>query len=255
MDTEDLLLLHELCEDDYIRPSTSPNYFSIESELFETKNYVKILEEKMNLLEERIKTLEGKNDTTNLSLSMFPLRNPIRNGELYFCDVNCTEIKIDSKLYIFMDECLFCDIWDFRLLEYNESSPSFRFLQQFKGIKTFIIDLSYTIIGGDKPHQSNSRSTEMLLNVCKIILNSNNDTEIVFKSNNLYEFGNRIERLFKEIFMNLHVQRCKKLNVEITNNLIISNNSFASYQTQPYVNDTKSYCIKNKIEFHSNIGL
>jgi len=241
METEDLLLFDELC--DVTQPSH--NYFSIEQELIETKN-------KLKLLEDRLNKLEDKNGS-ELSLYTFPMKNPIRNEELYFCDVNCKEIKIDEKLYIFMDDCLFCDIWDFKLfVDHSESNPSVRFLQQFKNVKKLIIDLSSSIIGGIKSHQSSSRSTEILINVCKIILNSNNGCDIIFKSNDLYANGLKIEKLFKETFMKS--THYTELTVEIKNNLII-NNGCALYQTQPYINETKSYCVKHKIAFTSNIGL
>ena len=240
METEDLLLFDELC--DVTQPSH--NYFTIEQELIETKK-------KLKQLEDRLNKFENKNGS-ELSLSILPMKNPIRNDELYFCDVNCKEIKIDEKLYIFMDDCLICDIWDFKLVNHNiETNPSVRFLQQFKNVKTLIIDLSQSMIGGIKHHRSNTRSTEILINVCKIILNSNN-CEIIFKSNDLYANGLNIEKLFKDTF--LKSTHYTKLTVEIKNNLVI-NGGCASYQTQPYINETKSYCVKNKFIFTSNIGL
>lgn len=237
METQDLLLFDELY--DHAKPSH--NYFSIEQELIETKNKLKILEDRLNKLE-----ICDRN--SNNTLSMIPMRNPIRNTALYFCDVNCKEMKIDENLYIFMDDCLFCDIWDLNLIGhyYDESNPSVRFLQQFKNVKTFIIDLSCSFILEPKQHQSNSRSTEIFINICKIITESNSNYEIIFKCRDLHQYGDRIEKLFNEICMKS--TSYKKLTIELKNNLI--NNS-----GYPYLRNTQRYCIKHNIEFLSNIGL
>jgi hypothetical protein len=243
METGDLLSLNELF--DVVQPSH--NYFSIEQELIETKSKLKLLEDRLRKLEER--------DSSELSFSMFPMKTPIRDEGLYFCDVNCEEIKIDSKLYIFIGDCLLCNIWDFRIFDHDiNTNPSVRFLKQFKNVKTLIIDLSYSIIVAVNSHCSTTRSTEFLINVCKIILYSNSDCEILIKSNELYANSVKFDELFKGLFMKS--TNYKKLTIEIKNNLIVNANSgCASYQTAPYINDTKTHCVKNKIAFISNIGI
>jgi hypothetical protein len=249
METDDLISfdeVNELC--DVTQPSHI--HYCIVQALIETKNRVQ-------LLEDRLAKLEKKNKETEQSFSMIPMNNPLQplaNEHFYFCDVNCREIKIDAGLYIFMDDSLLCNIYDFRLINYlYETNPSQRFLRQFKNIKTFIIDLSSSIIGSTNLNgQCKSRSTEILINVCNVLLSSNDCFEILFKCNSLYDYRDRIEKLFKDVFQK-SIQYTK-LTVEVKNNLIV-NGSSASYQTQPYINDTKSHCIQNNIEFTSNIGL
>ena len=49
----------------------------------------------------------------------------------------------------------------------------------------------------------------------------------------------------------------KKLHIEIKNNLNINpQTGRASYISQPpYINETKKHCLRNNIEFTSNIGI
>jgi hypothetical protein len=246
METKDLTSfedLKELC--DVTQPSHI--HYCIVQVLIETKN-------RLQLLEDRLAKLEDKDKEAGQSFSMIPMNSPLQplaNEHFYFCDVNCREVKIDTGMYIFMDNCLLCNIYDFRLINHlYESNPAQRFLRQFKHIKTFIIDLSSSIIGSTD--QCKSRSTEILINVCNVLLSSNDSCEILFKCNSLYDYRDRIEKLFKDVFQK-SIQYTK-LTVEVKNNLIV-NGSSASYQTQPYINDTKSHCIQNNIEFISNIIL
>jgi hypothetical protein len=236
---------------------TSYNYFSIEQELIETKHRLK-------LLEDRLAKLEDKEKETKPSFSMIPMNNPLHpetNVRLYFCDVNCREVKIDANMCIFMDDCLLCNICDFGLYTHlYETNPSQRFLRQFKNIKTLIIDLSSSTIGGSRlgvEYRCKVTLLEFLVNVCKIILDSNNDCEISFKYNNLYytygyDYGDIIKVLFKDIFQK-SIQYTK-LTVEVKNNSLVGDR-FASNQIQPYINETRSHCVNNGIEFTSNIGV
>ena len=156
-----------------------------------------------------------------------------------------------------MEECLFCNIWDFKLINHlYDENPSVKFLQQFKNVKTLIIDFTSSIVSENNiRYQSKSRLTEILLNVCKIILQSNNDYEILFQSISLQDnTGARNELLFTQLFCQF--TNYKKITVEIRNNLVVnSQTGCASYQSQPYIKETKLHCLKNNIEFESNIGV
>ena len=256
METKDLTSfedLNELC--DVTQPSRI--HYCIVQALIETKN-------RLQLLEDRLAKLEDKEKETKPSFSMIPMNNPLHpetNVRLYFCDVNCREVKIDANMYIFIDNCLLCNICDFGLYTHLfETNPSQRFLKQFKNIKTFVIDLSSSIIEGSRlglEYRCKVTLPEFLVNVCNVILDSNNDCEISFKYNNLYytygyDYGDIIKVLFKDIFQK-SIQYTK-LTVEVKNNLLVGDR-FASNQTQPYINDTKSHCIQNNIEFIFNIIL
>jgi hypothetical protein len=80
------------------------------------------------------------------------------------------------------------------------------------------------------------------------------DIEIIFKAPNLYsQEVSKTYLIFQEFMKSTNY---KKLHIEIKDNLIVNpQTGGASYVSQPYVNETKEHCLRNNIEFTSNIGL
>lgn len=255
METSDLLLFEEESEslnpfDEFINNEKSTHLISIENELIETKNKVKALEDRIKFLEEKFNRISGSTS----SFTMIPMKNSIRNNDFYFCDVNCSEIKIDSKHYIYMDDCLFDNIIQFKLFDHDKNiNPSVKFLQQFKNIKTLLIDLAGSCIGGGVCYNlSESRDIEQIVNVLQVIIESNKDFEIIFKSPDLYNHRN-----YDSIFMGfMKTTSYKKLTIEIKDNLIINKQTGgATYATHASIHKIKKHCVENKIDFKTNIGV
>ena len=203
------------------------------------------MEERINKLEE-----QQKNNISILPIALpnivlhkteFGFDNFIQQSPQYttkwiFCDINSKKLIIHPS-YLMLDEL---KIFDFSS---DGVPPNYTtFLKQFQNIK--IIEFDNIQANGSYPIQY------LLIN--ELLINSTHKFDIIYKAINLYNIppGNIFE-LF-EIFMK--TTNYKKLHIEVKNNLIL-NGTNAHYVSQPYVNETKEHCIRNNIEFTSNIGL
>lgn len=277
MDSTNLINFDEVCE-----PKLSvPTYYMMEQELFETKRKLSLLEERMSKLEENLGNLEleEKFDKIELeermskleeqksqSFSVIPFKSdsPFNNRKDWvFCDINCSSIKIDL-LYIYFNDCKLFDIKDFIQNQYC-------FLKQFQNIKLIEIDTSTINVGesitstencgsmyryneGSFYKYYNSISFTNYILLIATLLSVYKNIDLIFKAPNLYPQGlSNHYSIFQEFMKSTNY---KKLHIEIKNNLVINpQTGGASYVSQPYVNETKEHCLRNNIEFTSNIGL
>jgi len=278
MQTTDLISFDEVCE-----PKLAvPTYFMMEQELFETKRKLSLLEERMIRLEEKLGNLELEEKFDKIELEekmnkikeqkcdIIPFRLPKglsftnRVSNSYrneYCDINSTHIKIDM-FHIYFNNCKL-----FELIEIDINDNYIRFLKQFKNIKileidllTFptsiihisgkVLDFNYLIsencrikVGGcnDYYHCVDFERYKLLV---ATLLTSYTQLDIIFK---LPILKYRIYKPFEEIFINS--TNYKKLHMNFMNEgrQLLSSPS--------YLNETKEYCIRNNIEFTSNIGL
>jgi hypothetical protein len=250
METTDLINFDEVYE------HQQPTIYSLEQELFETKRKLSLLEERINKLEEE--------KSQSFSVIPFKFDSPFNNRrDWIFCDINCSSIKIDM-FHIYFNDCKLFDIKDFIQNQYC-------FLKQFQNIKLIEIDRFpilintsshlYTCTETDstmyRRHDGSyytSISHENYISLITTLLSVYKDIEIIFKSPNLYPEGSsKTYLIFKEFMKSTNY---RKLHIEIKDNLTVNRqNGGVSYVSQPYVNETKEHCIRNNIEFTSNIGL
>jgi hypothetical protein len=277
--TTDLLSFDDLTDN----VQSSNNYFGIERELFETKNKLKLLEEKFNRLEDKndtknkLKLLEEKfnrlekqpKQTETRSFTIIPIKTITK---WCFCDINATKIKVDLHTHIYFDDCTFCSIADFNLRDHDLNTiPATNFLQQFQNIKTFTIDFTqiqdysrmgcsglqyitaYSVFGNDGCGMFSTirHNLEILLNILKILMNCNKNCEIIYKSTNLDNAPH--ETMFLEF---IKTNKYNNITIEITDNIVVNRETGGtSFVSKPFVNNLKTHCQKNKIVFKSNIGL
>jgi hypothetical protein len=276
METTDLINFDEVCE-----PKLEvPTYFMMEQELFETKRKLSLLEERMIRLEEKLGNLEleEKFDKIELEEKINKQKShimPIKlkkgfslvwgggtNDEWYFCDINSSSIKIDM-VYIYFNNC---KLFELITIDINDNYISF--LKQFKNIKVLEIDLlstppisclepinlnfqslfnngrhGGTIACSGNMHYKfvNSEKYKLLI---ETLLTSYTHLDIIFK---LPFLSSREYKPFEELFMKS--TNYKKLHMDFMN---------GGRQLPPppsYLNETKEHCIRNNIEFTSNIGL
>ena len=258
METTDLINFDEVYE------LQQPIMYSSEQELFETKRKLSLLEEKLNKLEleekfdkmeleERINKLEEQNKH-NISIlpiafyvalpnnsefatfDVFPTQTPQYTTKWIFCDINSKKLIINPS-YLMLD--------DLKLFDFSKDSipPNFvTFISQFQNIK--IIEFNNI--------QANSYCPIPYLLINELLINSTHKFDIIFKTTKLYDIpSGKIFELF-EIFKKS--TNYKKLHIEVKDNLVVSGIN-AYYVSQPYVNETKEHCIRNNIEFTSNIGI
>jgi hypothetical protein len=250
---------------------------NLEQELFEIKRKFLSLEEKLNKLEleekfdkfeleERINKLE---EQKSQSFSVIPFKtSPIFYESKFdsywnFCDINCTSIKIDI-FFIYFKDCRF----ELNGFIKNQSC----FLKQFQNIKVLEIDTNIINLGFNRPisidiivpkynndgcrHSISLAPNPPYYPICledykllvETLLTLYKDLEIIFKATNLNE---KSIFIFQEFMKSTNY---RKLHIEIKDNLVVSGTN-AHYVSQPYVNETKEHCIRNNIEFTSNIGL
>ena len=283
METIDLINFDEVCE-----PKLSvPTYYMMEQELFETKKKLSLLEERMSKLEEKLGNLEleEKFDKIELEEKMNKLDQqkshiiPIRlrskvsmkgqhaNNTDYrwdFCDISSSSIKIDM-FYMHFNNCKLFELIDIVINDYYIS-----FLKQFQNIKVLEIDLlTIPNIPSIEPDNLNFQNLfhngrfhsgrqiscsgntyymcvdfKKYILIIETLLNSYTNLDIIFK---LPFLNSREYKPFEEMFMKS--TNYKKLHMDFTNK---------GLQLPPppsYVNETKEHCIRNNIEFTSNIGL
>lgn len=134
---------------------------------------------------------------------------------------------------------------DLKLFDFSKDSipPNFvTFISQLQNIK--IIEFDNIQANGYYPIQY------LLIN--ELLINSTHKFDIIFKTTKLYDIpSGKIFELF-EIFKKS--TNYKKLHIEVKDNLVISGTN-AYYVSQPYVNETKEHCLRNNIEFTSNIEI
>lgn len=274
MDTTDLIIFDEVYE------PQQPTIYSLEQELFETKRKLSLLEERMVRLEEKLGNLEleEKFDKIELeekmnkleeqksqSFSVIPIplftcdvnvnvsefatfddfnsnSNLCKFNKFNFCDINCSSIKMDLY-YLYIDNL---KIFNLNELKYDEFI--IKFFKQFKNI--LILELDFII-----PLNYHSDHSKCPFRIELINLFINDNTNIILKRNTLYSkcCGGNDYLIFQEFMKSTNY---KKLHIEIKNNLNINPKTGSGcYVSQPYVNETKEYCLRNNIEFTSNIGL
>lgn len=252
-ETEDLLNLNEaICEEQPIK-----NYWSVESELVEAKERINKLEKIITDLGKKVKQME-KNSKTN-KYSIIPI---ISNNEHNFCDINSSSLLINVKTNMFFDNVCCFSFNQLNLYDHNkETNKAVDFLQQFKNIKSLIIDFNTifyhstvtpdiyesNIFNGDC--FSGKRNCEQFINTLNVIMNSNNIEEITYKTTYLY---NNSKPLFDEL---IKQKSYKKVNIDIKNCFNIVNGQPSGYASAPCINEFYNHCKKNKIIFTSNIGL
>jgi hypothetical protein len=281
MQTIDLINFDEVCE-----PKLSvPTYYMMEQELFETKRKLSLLEERMIRLEEKLGNLELEEKFDKIELEekmnkldqqkshIIPIKLPSTisfSGTPHisykwdFCDINCSSIKIDM-FYMYFDNCKLFELIELvNIINVNYIS----FLKQFQNIKVLEIDLlnipTITCFEPAKLHFENliccNRKISMgqyggncyykCVNFAKYILiietllNSYTNLDIIFK---LPILNSTEYKPFEEMLMKS--TNYKKLHMDFTHQRL---------QLPPppsYLNETKEYCIRNNIEFTSNIGI
>ena len=246
METIDLINFDEVCE------PQQPTIYSLEQELFETKKKLSLLEERMNKLEEQ--------KSQSFYVIPFKFDSPFNNRtDWVFCDIKCSFIKID-QFHIYFNDCKLFDLKDFIQNQYC-------FLKQFQNIKLIEIDTSKINVGGrccctegsGDTYRTNGViykciSDENYISLIATLLSVYKDIELIFKAPNLYPqcISNEYS-IFQEFMKSTNY---KKLHIEIKNNLNVNpQTGSACYVSQPYVNETKEHCLRNNIEFTSNIGV
>jgi hypothetical protein len=215
---------------------TQPTIYSLEQELFETKRKLSLLEEKLNKLEE-----QKSQSFSVIPLPLFTFENSIR-CKFNFCDINCSSIKMDL-CYLYINNL---KMFNLNELKYDEFI--IKFFKQFKNIVTLELDFSI-------PFNYQGDHSKCPFRIELINLFINNNTNIILKRNTLYplECGGNDYSIFKEFIKSTNY---RKLHIEIKDNLTVNpQNGGVSYVSQPYVNETKEHCLRNNIEFTSNIGL
>jgi hypothetical protein len=278
MQTTDLINFDELCEPKL----TVPTYFMMEQELFETKRKLSLLEERMIRLEEKLGNLELEEKFDKMELEekmnkikeqqthIIPFRLPkglsmkggnpdysIINDYIWdFCDINSNHIKIDM-FHMYFNNCKL-----FELIEIDINDNYISFLKQFKHIKVIEIDLltipslrcrepnnlnfQYLFHGGrsiscsGRTHYTCICLRKYILTI-ETLLTSYTNLDIIFK---LPILDSSKYKPFEEMFMKS--TNYKKLHMNFMNE---------GRQLPSYLNETKEYCIRNNIEFTSNIGL
>ena len=278
METIDLINFDEVCE-----PKLSvPTYYMMEQELFETKKKLSLLEERMNKLEEKLGNLELEEKFDKIELEeklnkleepkshIIPIRlpstisfsnSPHNSYKWDFCDINSSYIKIDM-FYMYFDNCKL-----FELIELEINVNYISFLKQFQNIKVLEIDLltipTITCIEQNKLHFENliycnsnismgryAGNYYKCVNFAKYILiietllNSYTNLDIIFK---LPILCNREYKPFEEMLMKS--TNYKKLH------MVFTHQTLQLPQPPSYVNETKEHCLRNNIEFTSNIGV
>jgi hypothetical protein len=218
------------------------------------------LEEKFDKfeLEERINKLEEqqKNNISILQISSIQVNKHdcfgggvVGGNKWLFCNINSSCIKITNQ-YLYLD--------DLQMIDFCKDSipPNFvTFISQLQNIKIIEFEAvnqpSFSDGSSDGSGENILYKHQYLL-INELLINSTHKFDIIFKTTKLYDIppSSRFE-LF-EIFMKS--TNYKKLHIEVKNNLVVSGTN-AHYVSQPYVNETKEYCIRNNIEFTSNIGL
>lgn len=246
METTDLINFDEVCE------PQQPTMYSLEQELFETKRKLSLLEERMIRLEEQ--------KSQSFYVIPFKFDSPFNNRKDWvFCDINCSFIKIDL-FHIYFNDCKLFDLKDFIQNQYC-------FLKQFQNIKLIEIDTStinvvacHCCSGSGDIYRPNGETYKCIsdknyISLIATLLSVYKDIELIFKAPNLYPIpvSSNHYLIFKEFMKSTNY---KKLHIEIKDNLNINpQTGGASYVSQPYVNETKEHCIRNNIEFTSNIGI
>jgi hypothetical protein len=247
----------DLINFDEVYEHQQPTIYSLEQELFETKRKLSLLEERLNKLEEQ--------KSQSFSVIPFKFDSPFNNRKDWlFCDINSSSIKIDL-FHIYFNDCKLFDIKDFIQ---NQSC----FLKQFQNIKLIEIDTSTINVGAELISCSKGNgnlyrysegsfykyyqciSNTNYISLIKTLLSVYKDIEIIFKATTLSsQSSSNHYSIFQEFMKSTNY---KKLHIEIKDNLTINpQNGGVSYVSQPYVNETKEHCIRNNIEFTSNIGL
>jgi len=280
MQTTDLINFDEVC-----KPKLAvPTYFMMEQELFETKRKLSLLEERMIRLEEKLGNLELEEKFDKIELEekmnkikeqqtqIIPFKLPIgltmkgqyANNYGYrwgFCDITSTHIKIDM-FHMYFNNCRLFELSD---IDINDNYISF--LKQFKHIKFLEIDL-VTMSHDLNLHQHENPIcfNSIFMNRCPVsnavgsyhqciefekykllletLINLYKDFDIIFK---LPILSYSEYKPFEELFINSTNYR--KLHMDFINK---------GGQLPPppsYFNETKEHCIRNNIEFTSNIGL
>jgi hypothetical protein len=289
METTDLINFDEVC-----KPKLSvPTYFMMEQELFETKRKLSLLEERMIRLEEKLGNLELEEKFDKMELEekmnkikeqqthIIPFRLPKglsmkgRNADYSiiddyiwdFCDINSNHIKIDM-FHMYFNNCKL-----FELIEIDINDNYISFLKKFKHIKVLEIDLltisslkcrepsvrcrepcnlnfnflfycGRTISYTPRGFSYRCISIEDYKLLLETLLNLYKEIDIIFK---LPILSSSEYKPFEEIFINS--TNYKKLHMNFMNE---------GRQLPPppsYVNETKEHCIRNNIDFTSNIGL
>jgi len=239
METNDLISF-----DDAVYQPMQPTIYTLEQELFETKKKLSLLEERLNKLEEQ--------KSQSFSVIPFKFDSPFNNRKDWiFCDINCSSIKIDM-FHIYFNDCQLFDIKDFIQ---NQSC----FLKQFQNIKLIEIDRSpissnrICVVGDDGSYHTPISNKNYIL-LIETLLSVYKDIQIIFKTPNLYhQQVSKTYLIFQEFMKSTNF---KKLHIEIKDNLTINpQTGDVSYVSQPYVIETKEHCVRNNIEFTSNIGL
>jgi len=207
---------------------------------------VKILEKKINKLEEQNKHnisilpiafyVALPNNSEFATFNDVPTQTLQYTTKWIFCDINSKKLII-NPFYLMLD--------DLKLFDFSKDSipPNFvTFISQFQNIK--IIEFDNIQTNGSYPIQY------LLIN--ELLINSTHNFDIIFKTTQLYDIppGKKFE-LFEILMKSTNY---RKLHIEVKNNLVLSGTN-AHYVSQPYVNETKEYCLRNNIEFTSNIGI
>lgn len=232
------------------------------AELLETKNKLKLLEEKFALLEARV---------NSNSFSVIPVSNGMK-----FIDINCEEIMLHNYMEpisnnvtpvtLYFDKNLFGPIhefmnynseWQLRQSRIIKCGPidqipgqnSIEFLRQFKNIKRFVININADIrsncmFGGN-------RQQENLMYTISTILNFNNNIDVIIKGKNTYQFHTI---LLKEL---LKYSNYKKVEFDVDQTQM--NGAYCDKWKTFIVNSTngfttlRSHCEANSIIFVHNI--
>jgi hypothetical protein len=208
------------------------NNFNIENQLIEKNIKIKILEDKIKLLE--------KNN--NSTFSVIPI---INNNNLQFLNINSKLISIKLD-YIYFDNCKFEMVMNF----------DFNFFTQFKNIKILEFDFEYKnkysevyqmyntdTLDWNCRSFANLNNIDNLINIVKTIISSNKDLKIIYKCNNLDgDFPHK--KLFDEL---IKFQYYTEIIIKIKNNLTYK------YE-QSYINQLNEHYMKNNIIFTSSIG-
>lgn len=182
------------------------NDTELASELFETKNKLKLLEEKFALLEARV---------NSNSFSVIPVSNGMK-----FIDINCEEILLHNYMEavysgqymsynitpvtMYFDKILFGPIHDF--INYNadfqsrqpritkcveieqiRGQNSIEFLRQFKNIKRFVININSDVTSNCMFGSSNIQRDNLMYTI-STILNFNNNIDVIIKGKNTRDF-------------------------------------------------------------------
>lgn len=246
------------------------NDSELAAELLETKNKLKLLEEKFALLEARV---------NSNSFSVIPVSNGMK-----FIDINCEEFLLHNYMEavysgqhmsynitpvtMYFDKILFGPIHEFinhtsdwqliqpRItkcvtIEQIRGQNSIEFLRQFKNIKRFVININSDVTSNYMFGGSSNIQRDNLMYTISTILNFNNNIDVIIKGKNTRDFH---ALLLKEL---LKYTNYKKIEFDVDQTQM--NSTYCDKWKTFIVNSAngfttlRSHCESNGIMFVHNI--